>query len=238
MSDTNSTIDQNVRAAESRFLNSLPSDILTSLKPDLEPVELARGDYLMRAGEAVEYVYFPTSCLISLIVVLESGNTIEAATVGNDGFAGISAFLGIEQSDLTAIVQMEGEALRMSLPAFQRHLGVAGFRERLGAYAAKTLATVSQSVACIAFHPVHERLARWLLLVRDGTERDEFTLTQEFLATMLGVHRPTVTIAIRFLESAELIEHRRGMIRIVDVDALTEASCECYRLSSWVREHF
>jgi Mn-dependent DtxR family transcriptional regulator len=97
------------------------------------------------------------------------------------------------------------------------------------------VATIAQSAACNAFHPVQERLARWLLLVRDSMERDEFALTQDFIAVMLGVHRPTVSVAIRILESAGLIEHSRGRVRIVDSEALAQAACECYRLSGWDR---
>jgi CRP-like cAMP-binding protein len=171
-----------------------------------------------------------------MVVTLENGNTVEAATIGSDGFVGVSAFLGMERADMTALVQIEGEGLRLPIDAFRRCMDQdARFRERLGAFTAKTLATVAQSAACIAFHPVQERLARWLLLVRDGTETDEFPLTQDFLAVMLGVHRPTVTIAVRLLEGAGLIEHRRGHIRIVDAAALVRATCECYALSGWER---
>jgi CRP-like cAMP-binding protein len=187
------------------------------------------------AGEEIEFVYFPTSCLVSMVVALESGSTVEAATVGSDGFVGVSAFLGMNDADITAFVQIEGEAFRLEIAEFRRLLGDSGVRAACGSFAAKTLATIAQSTACIAFHPVQERLARWLLLVRDSTERDEFALTQDFIAVMLGVHRPTVTITIRLLESAGLIEHRRGLVRIVDREALAQAACECYRASGWDR---
>jgi CRP-like cAMP-binding protein len=217
--------------AQSRLLQSLSPEIREALAKDLEQIELRKHDVLLEAGSPIEFVYFPTTSLISMVASLQNGNSVEAATIGNDGFAGLSALLGMNWSSITAVVQIPGEAYRMRLGAFRDHLANPEFRDRLGISAGKTLATIAQSTACIAFHPVQERLARWLLLVRDGTQTDEFLLTQDFLAVMLGVHRPTVTITIRFLESAGLIEHRRGHIRIVDSDALTEAACECYRLS-------
>ncbi len=219
--------------AQSRFLSALPADLLKRIEPDLEAVSLKRDQLLMRAGTEMDYVYFPTDCMISVVVTLENGNTIEAITVGNDGFVGISAFLGLERADATAMVQIAGDCLRLNVAAFRRLLQEARLRELLGAYTARTFALIAQSTACIAFHPVQERLARWLLMVRDGIERDEFLLTHDFLAVMLGVHRPTVTIAIRILEKAALIEHRRGVVKIVDPDGLTQAACECYRASRY-----
>jgi CRP-like cAMP-binding protein len=165
-----------------------------------------------------------------MVVTLENGNTIEATTVGSDGFVGLSVSLGTERADVTAMVQVAGDALRMDVNAFRSCLEEPQFRASVGRYTAKVFATIAQSTACIAFHPLQERLARWLLQVREGVEGDEFVLTQDFLAIMLGVHRPTVTIAIRMLEGAGLIEHHRGRIRIVDAAALTEAACECARL--------
>jgi CRP-like cAMP-binding protein len=221
--------------AESRFLRALPGDLLDSMAGDLEAVDLKRGDVLLKAGELIEFVYFPTTCLVSMIVSLENGNTIEATTIGSNGFSGISVYLGRDTAAATCITQVAGEALRMRAAAFRRHLEDVRLRDHIGRYAAKILINIAQSTACIAFHPVPERLARWLLMVRDGLDEDEFLLTQDFLAVMLGVHRPTVTVAIRSLAAAGLVEHQRGRIRILDPDALMEAACECYRLpgASW-----
>ena len=222
----------------SRLLDSLPPQLAEDIVQRSERMTFRRGELLLIARERTTHVYFPIDCLISMVVTLESGNTVEAATVGSDGFVGISAFLGMEQADITAIVQMAGSAFRLPVDVFRRHLDDERFRTALGAFTAKTIATIAQTMACNTFHPVHERIARWLLLVRDATERDELPLTQEFIAIMLGVHRPTVSIALRLLESARLIEHRRGVIRIVAPDALAGAACECYRLSSWNRANF
>jgi CRP-like cAMP-binding protein len=224
--------------ADSRLLKSLPGGFLSAFLDKAERVNLSHAEVLFEARTPERFAYFPTDCMISMVVALENGNTVEAATVGNDGFVGISSFLGMNDADLTAIVQLPGESLRIPTEEFKQILVEPEVRAVLGAYVAKTLATVSQSVACNTFHPVNERLARWLLLVRDATQRDEFALTQEFIAVMLGVHRPTVTIAMQQLEAAELIEHRRGRIRIVAPEALAESACECYRRSSWDRAKF
>jgi len=221
--------------AKSRLVDSLPGDLKASVGADLDPLQAHQGDVLQIAGQQIEYIHFPTTCLASLIVTVENGSSVEAATVGSDGFVEVAAVLGMVKSDLTAVVQIPGDLLRMRFANFQKHLADEQFRAVMGGFAAKAFATTAQSTACNAFHPVVERLARWLLMVRDSLDRDEFILTQNFIAIMLGVHRPTVTVAIRTLESAGLIEHARGMIRISDPDALVEAACECYSLSGWER---
>jgi CRP-like cAMP-binding protein len=198
--------------------------LLLALPPDL----LSRGEFVIRAGEPIEAAYFPIGSLLSLVVTLESGETIEATTVGMDGFAGVELYLGRPAAELSCIVQVPGEALRLDARAFRRRLADEHLRERLGGYTAAMLRAVAQSIACMAFHPVGRRLARWLLMVRDGTGRSEFPLTHDLLAVMLGVHRPTVTLAVRSLEENGLVEHSRGRIRLIDSAGLRRAACECY----------
>jgi CRP-like cAMP-binding protein len=218
--------------ADSRFLLSLPRDLRALIDSQAQTVNLKRGDQMLTAGEQFESIYFPTDCLASMVVTLENGNTVEAASVGNDGFVGVSALFGGDRTEVSVVTQIPGQALRIEYDLFVRLMREARFREVAGAFGARIFATIAQSIACMAFHPVQERLARWLLLVRDSTDRSEFPLTQDYIAVMLGVHRPTVTIAIRLLESAGLVEHRRGLIHIIDSDVLAAAACECYRLSS------
>ena len=148
--------------------------------------------------------------------------------VGADGFTGLTTLFGMRAAGTRAMVQIGGEALRMPIEPFEQHLADARLRQPLGVYASRTLSRIAQSTGCVAFHPIEQRLARWLLMVRDSLDREEFPLTQEFLSYMLGVHRPTVTIASRLLVNAGLIEHRRGVIRIIDPEGLEQASCECY----------
>ena len=142
---------------------------------------------------------------------------------------------GVERTDATHIIQLPGDALVMPIKSFREHLADAAFREPVSSYVAKTLSIVAQSSACIAFHPVQERLARWLLMVQDCTERDKFALTQDFIAVMLGVYRPTVTLAMHALENAGLIHSTRGLIEIADRLGLEKASCECFALRRWNR---
>lgn len=196
--------------------------------PDLEEVTLRRGEILSAAGELIEWVYFPVDAMISAVVVLANGSMIEAQAVGTDGFTPMLLAIDGDRAETTAMVQIPGPALRMNADSFRRHLETPELRRRTWSYMADVLRLIGQSTACIAFHPVQARLARWLLVVRDNTGRDEFPLTQDSLAAMLGVHRPTVTIAVRLLEAAKLIEHRRGRIRLVDPAALIAAACECY----------
>lgn len=202
--------------------------------PDLEEVTLRRGEILSAAGDLIEWVYFPVDALISAVVVLANGSMIEAQAVGNDGFTPMLLAIDEDRAETTATVQISGPALRINAENFRRHLEAPELRRRSWSYMAESLRLIGQSTACIAFHPVQARLARWLLLVRDNTGRNEFPLTQDSLAAMLGVHRPTVTIAIRLLETAGLIEHRRGRLRLVDPEALVAAACECYATRSGV----
>jgi DNA-binding MarR family transcriptional regulator len=134
-------------------------------------------------------------------------------------------------------VQIAGSALRMESNTFRRHLDDPRFRAALGDYSASAFITVGQLAGCVAFHSAEHRLARWLLMVRDCVDRTTFPLTQEFIGVMLGVHRPTVTIAVRTLERAGLIEHRRGSVNILDGAGLEQAACECYAVIRAMESH-
>jgi CRP-like cAMP-binding protein len=136
--------------------------------------------------------------------------------------------LGSRRADYTVLCQITGDALRIDSGRFAEHLQEPRLRDRLGQYASALTRIMAQSTACMAFHPIEQRLARWLLLVQDELEGNRFSLTQEYLAVMLGVHRPTVTVAIRTLEMAGLISHGRGFTEILNRPGLTEAACECY----------
>jgi CRP-like cAMP-binding protein len=209
-------------------LESLSPQMQSDLAPDLTLVNLEGGTILGARGESIRWIYFPTTCLISFVSSLQDGSTIEAELVGNDGFAGISAMFGAGLYALDAVVQVSGAAQRMSFEAFERHLNDEGFRQILGTYSVRAYSLLSQSALCLAFHPLEQRLARWLLSVHDRIEGDDFVLTQEFLATMLGVQRPTVTGAIATLDAAGLISHRRGHVKILDRARLEQETCECY----------
>lgn len=214
---------------QNRLLESLPEDLSLRIAEDLTEVQLVQKTILFEHQDLITEVYFPTTCLISEVVDLNSGNTVEALTVGKDGFADSAAFLGKSRSTLKGMVQIGGDALSISFDDFTRYLAEPEFRAVLGSYVEQAIALLAQSSACLAFHPTEQRLARWLLEVQDRTDKDELGLTQEFLAQMLGVQRPTATLAVRMLVESGLIFHRRGSISLVDRDGLMMVACECFR---------
>src|SRR6185436_2538234 len=165
---------------ENRLLESLPPDLAQRIGADLEPVELATRQIVAERGKPFDAIYFPKGCLISVVVNFANGSTIEAELVGNNGYSGIAALLGRQDATSDMFVQIPGPADRMEREAFQRHLRDERFRMALGAYSAVAFAIVGQLAGCVAFHPVDQRLARWLLMVRDRIDSNEFPLTHEF----------------------------------------------------------
>jgi len=202
--------------------------LLTGL---LEPVELTYGQVLYEPAGQIGHVYFPTDCLVSLLTAVDKNRTLEVGMVGNEGMVGMPMVLGIGVSAVQALVQGSGTALRMSAARFR-----AEFRKNLPLqralfhYTHLLMAQVSQTAACNRFHPAEARLARWLLMTSDRLRADEFRLTHEFLAHMLGVRRVGVTKAASVLERRELIDYSRGHIRILDRKRLEAAACTCYRI--------
>lgn len=217
-------------ATRNRILASLPTSTLERLAPHFEPVSLAMRELIFPARRPVRHAVFPIDGVISLVAELTDGHPVEVATVGNEGMAGISTFLETGWLPYRAFVQVPGRALRLE----SRHVaeafdGDGAFNAALKRYAQALLTQVAQSVACNRMHSVEERCARWLLMTHDRVARAaHFPMTQEFLATMLGVRRATVTVAAGMLQRAGLIRYTRGKITVVDREGLESASCECY----------
>jgi CRP-like cAMP-binding protein len=212
-----------------RFLATLPPHDFSLLAPHLHRIPLERGVMLHDVGEDIEHVYFPHTGMVSLVAVMQSGATVETATIGRAGVIGGSAGLGARSTIARAIVQLPGTAAWIS--ASQFHAAAAqspATRDLIVRYNDVLLAQVQQSVACNALHGLEARLCRWLLQTHDCIDGNVIPLTQEFLGQMLGVRRTTVTIAARLLQSAGLIRYRRGHIQILDRAALEDISCECY----------
>ena len=177
----------------------------------------------------MRFVHFPHDCVISLVTELKDGSSVEAMTVGCDGFAGMAVFHGLSSSRLTLIGQISGTAHRLPSTEFRRLLGECEALDRLiHRYSQFVFETVSQSAACNRMHVIEQRCARWLLMSEDRVGRNHFDLTQEFLAEMLGVRRPGVTVAMGALEKAGFISHGRGRIAVTDRPGLEGAACECY----------
>ncbi len=206
------------------------------LAPSLQTVPLVMNDVLHEADEVASFVFFPTKGVISMLTVLASGEAVEVATIGNEGMADISAFFGLRTSPARLLVQVPGEAIRMSRDAFDQHLArSAELRQVLGAYSISMFIEVSQTAACNRLHPVEQRCARWLLMTHDRVDGDTFPITQEFLSEMLGVRRATVSVAEEKLRDAGLIRYSRGDMEILDRQGLEARACECYRI---IRERF
>jgi CRP-like cAMP-binding protein len=214
-----------------RLLLALPPDNLKRLLRELEQVRCQRGDVLIDADSSLDYVFFPDSGVISVVAVYANGDIIEMATIGREGCSGLQAIFGARSSSVRFLVQIPGNATRLSRAAFTRAMdSMPAFRRLMFAYVQAFLEQVLVSGACNGAHSLKERLARWLLMMRDRTDGDTLLITQDLLAEMLGAHRPSITHAARELELAGLIERGRRQVTILDREGLKRASCECYQL--------
>jgi len=216
---------------QNRLLAGLSRDLQIRLLPRMEKVTLTVRQLLFEAGTPIGHVYFPLSGAMSLVMALQGGETVEIATVGNEGMVGIPVFLGSERSAMRAVCQVAGQALRMRSESFRNSLaGEPDLADMARRYTQGLINQISQTTACNHVHSVRQRMCRWLLMTHDRVGADEFHLTQEFLAQMLGVRRPSVTVAAGELQRAGLIRYQRGRIHIVDRPGLEAASCECYEI--------
>jgi CRP-like cAMP-binding protein len=214
-----------------RILQSLPARDLLRLNRQLEPVRLSFGQVLYEPGKTIRHVYFPLDSLISLLTAVDRKRSLEVGMVGNEGMAGMPFILGAGESGVRVIVQGAGGALRMAAEPFRKEFDrTPHLQQALYRYTYALMAQISQTAACNRFHEAEQRLARWLLMTRDRVGTDEFALTQEFLAHMLGLRRVGVTEAATSLKRRRLIDYSRGKLRVMDRPGLESASCCCYGL--------
>jgi len=193
-------------------------------------------DVLYHRGDAITAVYFPLTCVISLMAEMKNGETIEIATVGNEGVIGLAAYWGIAEAVALGLTQVSGEALRMSIEDFKRSAKTdEHFEGMLHRYTYSLIMQIAISGGCNSLHSSEERYIRWLLMMRDRTNRDVFAFTQEFLSAMLGVSRARVNIVTHTLVKAGLIKHGRNRIMVVDWRGLESSCCDCYRA---IKEEF
>jgi CRP-like cAMP-binding protein len=211
------------------ILLSIADSDYSSLRPHLEYVNLPNHLVLHEAGGKLEFAYFPSRGLISLVVVMKDGKTAEAGIVGNEGFTGTMAAVGLSRSPLQAVVQITGDGFRVEVGALQNTFESAPHLQlMLSRYAAIQGMQVAQTAACNRLHDIEQRLARWLLMTQDRVDSGSLLITHDFLATMLGTDRPTVSLAAGGLQRKKLIEYARGAVKIVNRKKLEDSACECY----------
>lgn len=217
---------------ENRLLAGLPAEERERLRPFLETVSLEYKQVLVEFDRPIEHVYFLDAAVTSTVVRTPDGATIEVGLMGAEGFVGLSLLYGVERSNGTVVVQLAGRASKMSAADFKRHVRAPGgpCLEMLLRYANFFQVMVQQHAACNAAHNIEARMCRWILLTHDRVEGDQFSLTQEYLALMLGVRRPTVSeIAFRLKEDG-LVVYTRGNFTVADRRRLEERACACYGL--------
>jgi CRP-like cAMP-binding protein len=216
-------------ARQNLLLNKLTDAELQHYLGHFEIVETQFRDVLYQQGQSIDYVYFPCGSIISNLIFMEDGLAIEVGTIGNESFSGIEVLFGAAEAIETAMCQIAGVSVRVEVNDFKNliadHTPLHELLRRAGqAY----LFMVSQTAACNRLHHVDGRFARWLLITHDRVRDDEFPLTQEFLAMMLGVQRPSVNVVAGAFQQAGIIKYTRGKVRILDREQLEEAACECY----------
>jgi CRP-like cAMP-binding protein len=215
--------------ARNRLLAALDTEDHKFLAARLAPIRLEKGALLYDPGDMVETVYFPDNCVISLMTLMRSGAAIESATIGREGALGMMSAISPRQSLSRAIVQVPGRAHRISAAHLHQAWDQsARVRDLIDRHGEALFAHAIQSVACNALHSVEARFCRWLLSCHDRIDSNTVSLTQEFLADMLGVQRTTVTAVARTLQSAGLIRYSRGVVDILDRPGLEAMACECY----------
>lgn len=215
-------------ALANRLLAALDSGERERLLRGAKSEPFDAHDVLYAAGRDISHVYFPVRGVMSLVVKTTNGD-VEVTTIGNEGVVGIPVALGVSSTTMEAVCQIPGRALKISARLAREEMGRSpGLNRLLLCYAEAMMAQIAQNAACNRAHSIEQRCARWLLMTHDRVEGDEFPLTQEFLAEMLGVRRATVTVVAGILHKAGFIQYRRGRLRIVDRRGLEGATCECY----------
>jgi CRP-like cAMP-binding protein len=216
---------------ENRLLAALPREEYERLLPQLHEVTFTLGEVVYEFGGHLDYVFFPTNSIVSLLYTMENGTSAEMGLTGNDGVVGIALFMGGGTMPNRAVVQSAGSAVRMKAKVLQDEFARGGkFQQLLLRYTQALITQISQTAVCNRLHSVEQQLCRWLLLSHDRIETDELIMTQELIADMLGVRREGVTVAAGRLQDAGAISYVRGHIKIVDRRKLEETVCECYRV--------
>jgi CRP-like cAMP-binding protein len=217
------------KAVSNLILLSISSSDFGALRPHLEYLDLPNHRVLHECGARLEFAHFLNRGLISLVVVMKDGKTAEAGIVGNEGFIGTSAAVGLRGSPLQAVVQITGDGFRIAVATLQNILRSAPpLQLILSRYGVVQGLQVAQTAACNRLHDIGQRLSRWLLMTQDRVDSESLPITHDFLATMLGTDRPSVTTAAGVLQKKKIIEYTRGAVQIVSRKKLEDSACECY----------
>lgn len=212
-----------------RLLAALPADDFARLEHYMRVVPLGHQQVLADPGEELDDAYFPHSGAISIMASMREGGYAEIATIGPEGVVGLGSILGGDSTPTRVLVQIAGIGTQIPLKPLRASMEQSStFRAMMHRYIRARFVQIGQSVACNGLHSVEERFARWLLMAHDRARRDTFDLTQELLAEMLGVHRPSVTVVARMMQSAGMIRYSRGVITVTNRKGLEATSCECY----------
>jgi CRP-like cAMP-binding protein len=230
---TGSTADST--GIQSRIQNHLlcriSAEEYARLRPSMQHTTLALGQVIYEAGSRLDYLYFPTTCVVSWLYTTQDGSTAEVALAGNDGVVGVSLFLGGGTAAHRAVVQIGGDALKIPARVVQGEFARGGLLQRiLLRYTQALITQIAQTAVCNRLHSVEQRLCRWLLLCHDRVNDSEILMTQEYIANMLGGRRESVTVAAGRLQDAGLIHYSRGHIKILDREGMEGIVCECYHI--------
>jgi CRP-like cAMP-binding protein len=218
-------------ALSNHLLAALPVTEFEQLQPHLEQISLVLGQVIYESGEELEFVYFPTTAIISLLYIMENGSTAEIGMTGNDGLVGVALFMGGLTTPNRAIVQSAGDAFRLPSKPLQATFSAGGvFQSILLRYTQYLMTQISQTAVCNRLHSVEQQLCRWLLINHDLLQSNELVMTHELIANMLGVRREGVSIAAGNLQRNGLITYSRGTITMLDRGAMESEVCECYRV--------
>ena len=217
-------------ASPNRLLDALPRKEFRTLLELLEPVKLAFGEILYESHAQIRHVYFPNDCFVSMLTTVDGGRAAEVGLIGSEGMIGVPMALGVAVSPFRAVVQGGGMALRLKTGAFRRKFSEStALKREVFLFTHLLMIQIAQTAACNRFHIVTQRMARWMLMTCDRVNSDEFRITQEFLALMLGVRRVGVSAAMSRLRERELIAYRRGTVTILDREGLVAVACGCYK---------
>jgi CRP-like cAMP-binding protein len=218
------------KPVKNRILLALPDSEFRSIRPALEFMDMPNHRSLYEPNRKIEFIYFPNRGLVSLVILMNDAKTVEVAVLGNEGLAGVPAIFGLDRSPVREVVQISGDGFRVKASAFRRVLHSSPALLALaGRYSAVLGMQISQTAACNRLHDIERRLARWLLLAQDRVDSGVVAITHDFLATMLGTDRPSVSVAAANLQRRGIIDYTRGAVKILNRKELEDSACECYQ---------